>query len=53
MLFYELYKIMVNKVTFVGFFWGGNRPTRPPGSAPDRGTDGAITSPTLLGPVLV
>jgi len=36
MLFSELYKIMVNKVTFVGFSGGGNRPNRPhPGSAPD------------------
>jgi len=33
MLFAELYKIAVNKVTFVGFM-GGNRPNcSPPGSA--------------------
>jgi len=32
MLFFELHKIMVNKVTFVSFR-GGNRPNRPPGSA--------------------
>jgi len=30
MLFYELYKIMVNKATFVGFRGG----YRPPGSVP-------------------
>jgi len=28
MLFYELYKIMVKKVAFVGFRWG-DRPNRP------------------------
>jgi len=33
MLFSELYKITVNEVTFVGFR-GGDRPNRPPGSAP-------------------
>jgi len=33
MLFFEMYKTMVNKVTFVGFR-GGDRPNRPPpGSA--------------------
>jgi len=32
MLIYELYKIMVNKVTFVDFT-GDDRPNRPPGSA--------------------
>jgi len=32
MMFFGLYKIMVNKVTFVGFR-GGDRPNRPPGSA--------------------
>jgi len=32
MLFSELYKTMVNKVTFVGFRGGGDRPL--PGSAP-------------------
>jgi len=29
----ELYKIMVNKITFIGFK-GGDRSNRPPGSAP-------------------
>jgi len=33
MLFSELCKIMVNKVTFVGFT-GGDRPNRPSGPAP-------------------
>jgi len=28
MMFFDLYKIMVNKVTFVGFR-GGDRPNRP------------------------
>jgi len=33
MLFSELYKIIANKVAFVGFR-GGSRPNHPPGSAP-------------------
>ena len=35
MLFFELYKIMVNKVTFAGFRGGGDCPnSQPSGSAP-------------------
>ena len=34
MLLFELCKIMVKKVTFVGFT-EGDRPNSPPGSAPD------------------
>jgi len=33
MLFFKLYKMMVNKVT-CGGFRGGDNPNRPPGSAP-------------------
>jgi len=34
MQFFDLHKIMVNKVAFVGFT-GGDRPNHPLGSAPD------------------
>ena len=34
MLFSELFKLMVNKVTFIGFRGGGDRPNRAPGSDP-------------------
>jgi len=34
MLFFELYKIMVNKVSFVGFSGGGDRPNRSPLNPP-------------------
>ena len=37
MLFFELYKIMVNKVTFVGFR-GAIALMPPPGSAPEKTT---------------
>jgi len=40
MLFSELYRVMVKKVTFVGFR-GADRPNRPPGSTP--GTSGGLS----------
>jgi len=44
MLFFELYKIMVKKVTFVGFR-GAIAPTAPPGSAPEPGGSAAKGGP--------